>query len=251
MRLKLIKKLTLLTFFCLASLSLFAADAPIKAYATSLKGHEFTIRANTALFGLPRSGVDLREIREADVALNGDDVVIGKTPEWLGKYFVSQQPYTVRDVKYDSSKDRLQMKVWGKKISRRTLEDEIKINFPHASQLTREQFDKILYTIFFKPDESVASFVEDNDKKLIEAYLTPQKEVAALSDADRKKLLDGIKSLSLSPKPELERVADGLYIPVQLLGDLSEYNDLQVSKYQRLASAIEAQIPEIKTTNEK
>jgi hypothetical protein len=143
------------------------------------------------------------------------------------------------------------VKVWGKKISKRTLEDEVKIDFPNANQLTREQFDKILYTIFFKPDESVAAFVDDNDKKLIETYLTPQKEIAALPDADRKKLLDGIKALSLSPKPELERIGDGLYVPVQLLGDGSEYNDLKVTKYQRLASAIEAQIPEFKATDEK
>jgi hypothetical protein len=252
MPLTLTLKLALMNLVCLTLFSLsLAAETPIQTYAASLKGHEFVMRANTELFGTPGRGRDGREIRESDVTLSSENVIIGTSSDWVGKYFVSQQPYRIRDVKYDSSKDRLQVKAWGKRISRFTLEDEIKIEFPKASQLTREQFDKIFYTIFFRPDESISSFVEENDKKLIEAYLNPDKVLGNLPYADRKKLLDGIRSLSQSPKPELERIGDGIYIPAQLFGDGSEYNDIKVSRNQRLASTIEAQIPALKTAAEK
>lgn len=241
---------TLMSAILLFPLLLLAADTPLVSHANSLKKKEFSLRAHEQLFGPIRLAGDDRKIREADVSLNGDTVVVGKFSGWQGKYFVSGEPFTVHDVKYDPAKDSMQVKVWGRKTRRFALEDEIKINFVNASKLTPDDFDKIFFSLFFKPEDSVEAYEKQNDANLVAAYLN-QPELAQVSQEDKLKMLQTIRSLGKSAKPELEHLSDGLYVPIMLADDDSTYNDIKVSKNQRLASTIEAQLPKMKAAADK
>ncbi len=67
-----------------------------------------------------------------------------------------------------------------------------------------------------------------------------------LPDEQRLKLLIAIRSISLSSRPKLERLGKALYVPATVIGNISVYNDIRVSKNQRIASSIEALLPDFR-----
>ncbi|MGB9458500.1 MAG: hypothetical protein WCB12_20795 [Bryobacteraceae bacterium] len=224
-----------------------AADSGLRAYVNSLKGKQFVLRANQELFGRPRQTAYYRMIYETDITAEKDFVKIGGNADWQGRYFVPAPPrmFTVKDLHFDDARDRLQVKLWGPKVPR-AKEDEIRLNFTDLKSQTPESLNHMFFAVFFSPGEPVEQYVVENDKRLVETYLDVYPELARLPTDSRMKVLSAIRQVSSSGRPQLEKVGEDLYIPDNLIGDDSVYNEISVSKNQRIASSIEHLLPQIK-----
>jgi hypothetical protein len=219
----------------------FANDSILAKYAQSLKGQQFTLRAHEQLFGSPTASKwDGRLLYEAEVEILNGTVAIGRDTEWQGNYFVSGTPYIVKDV--TTHADVLQLKLRALGVVR---EPEVKLDF-RVSGMTLELFKKALFTIFFDPSESPDAYIKENNRKLVAKFIDPEPELLLLPDEQRLRLLIAIRAISLSSRPKLDRLGKDLYVPAAVIGNTSVYNDIRVNKNQRIASSIEALLPDFR-----
>lgn len=230
----------------------WAADPPLKTYAALLKGKRFAMKAHGDLFGEPLvSELDQRLVQEATVFYDGEKPSISGHTDWLRTHFASTSVYLVKDVKYQGSKGTLQIKVW-QMDSLSEVEPEIKLTFTGANRLTLQQFDELFFSIFLKPGESMEDYVRLNQSKLVESYFDTESELSSLSAKAKLDLLKAIQIIGLVAQPQLGRIGNALYVPAAVAsestayGELTAYNDLQVSKNQRIASSIEASLGKFK-----
>lgn len=231
-----------ISFLAVFSAPLCAQDSKLKAFADSLKKKEFVMKAHEELFGTYSSGWDGRLIQEASVVLDQESISIGGTKGWEGSYFVSEKVYSIRDVKFEKTKNFVQVKVW-RLHTGLSLQPEIKINFVGANVFSGGTFERLFFSLFFSPDEDRAKYVRENEAKLLEKYIDTQNELFMLSTESRLAILRTIRRIGFTGRPKLERVGSELYIPAYAVGEVNVYNDLRVSKNQRIASSIEALIP--------
>jgi hypothetical protein len=233
-----------LIFALIAAWPAAAADSPLQVHIKQLKGKQFLLRAPLELFGAARFA-GTRSIREAQIYWEADLVSIGNgidSVDWQGKYFIPARSYLVKDVSFNNGKNLAQIKLSATGMA---VSDDLWLDFPDASGLNEGSFDRLFFTVFFAPAEDVGKYERDNDAKLISVYLDPFPELLTLPDADRKKILFATRAIGLSSSPRLEKVGNDLYIPRQMV-DISVYNDIQVSKNQRIASSIERELIFIK-----
>lgn len=226
------------TFLCLFLLTLshpiLAADPPIVAHAAKLKNQYFKLRAHEDLLGSPAySRWNGRPIYTIYAAADQEQ-------KWPGKYFVSEAEFRVKDVDFDKRANSVLLKMWT------SSGEELRFYFPEAKTLTAEAFDQAFFRIFFGLDEDIEAFIRQNDALLIQEYLNPEIEMSALPLEERAKILKAIKSIGGTGKPKLDRLNGELYLSAYLPVDPSVYNDLQVSKNQRIASTVESKLASIK-----
>lgn len=231
----------LLILVVLSASLAFCGDTPVVSYAKSLKGQTFVLRAHEDLFGFPKiSTFDQRLLYNTDVAQAHGKTVIGNQIDWQGAYFVSGHSYIVKSV--STHNDVIELKMWEVNGSR--VPPEVKLNFSTTASL--DDFKTALFTVFFSPTEDRDAYIRENNRKLVAKYFDSEPELLSLPDAQRMKLLEAIRMVSLSGRPKLERVGNALYVPAAVIGDTSVYNDVKVSKNQRIASSIEALLPDFK-----
>lgn len=219
------------------------ADPTVKTHVAQLKGQRLVMKANIELFGTPTFAFDRRQIWEAPVYFKDMKPSIAGNTNWVATHFASEKTYRVKDAKYQERTKTLQIKMW-EVNSKTDLEPEIKLNFPNIESLTPSRFDELFYAIFLRPNESLEDYLMQNRLKLIEKYIDQFPELVPLPVEAKHDLLLVIQVASSAGKPQLTRINEGLYIPCSSLNldQVRAYNDLTVTKNQRIASSIEANV---------
>jgi hypothetical protein len=224
---------------------LFAADQPYKTFVKAIEHQYFVLRAQESLCSRGSATWDHRTIWECHLTRVGGSVAIEGVADWEGRYFVSGRKYKLKSSKFDSGKNFLELKVWAEPLTRGLLEDEIRIQISDASQLSTGQLEELFFGMFLRPSEDKEAYEANINHKLIERYLDPEPELFTLPEESRRNVLLAIRFLGFPPQPKLERVGPSLYIPANLT-DINVYNDIRVSKNQRLATTIEGQLKDIR-----
>lgn len=223
-----------------------AANQPYKDFVRRISGQYFTFRANEALCHSSLSTWDGRTILECQVSRVGQSIAINGVGDWEGRYFVSGRAYKLRSAKLERRKDMLQLKLWARPLSRSLPQDEMQLEVPDALQMNESGFEQVFYGVFLRPTENLQKYEAKVDEELIREYIDPEPELFLLPLQERDKILQAIRVMGFPAQPKLERIGHDLYIPANLIADTSVYNDLQVSKNQRLATTIEKQMKDIR-----
>ncbi|HXL21352.1 MAG TPA: hypothetical protein VOA78_02710 [Candidatus Dormibacteraeota bacterium] len=234
---------------CFALLAMCCAtsssEQPYKTFVKGIEHQYFALRANEALCRRSLAW-DKRTIWECRVTPSDRSIAINGVNDWEGRYFVSGKSYRLKSAKLDGGKNVLELKVWGEPVSRGFLEDEIRLEIPDASQLDVSKLESIFFGIFLRPSENKDAYEAAINRKLIERYLDPEPELFALPEGSREKVLLAIRLMGFPPQPQIEKVGRDLYIPANFIPDSNVYNDIRVSKNQRLATTIEKQLKDVR-----
>jgi hypothetical protein len=222
-----------------------ASEQPYKAFVKTIEHQYFALRANESLCRRSLAW-DKRTIWECRLTESDRSIAINGVSDWEGRYFVSGRSYRLKSAKFESSKNVLELKVWAEPVARGILEDEIRLEIPDASQLDVGKLEGIFFGIFLRPNQNKEVYETAINRKLIERYLDPEPELFVLPEESREKVLRAIHLMGFPPQPKLEKVGQDLYIPANFIADSSVYNDIRVSKNQRLATTIERQLKDVR-----
>jgi len=235
---------------------MLARRAPAEERARSFLGKILILRIHENLVPMEEYGTT----RVAHVRMSGDEIEIGGESFFLGKAFVSRNSYQIEGVKLRKERDALELKARAVRIASIGQPGmTLKLYFFGLHRLRAEDFDQMFFSVFFRENEDVGEYIRLNDEKLVERYLNPHQEFAVLAFEERLRILLRIHELDArEPIPRLERISDRrvddpkastnerLFVHVHLPIDLSEYNDLRVSRNERIASTIEFNLPAMK-----
>lgn len=227
------------------------ADDPFKTFTKSIEKGTFVFRANEALCRRDRSVWNQRTIFICQLKTEADgSVSIEKVADWEGSYFFSGTRYAFKSAALSTSSPMgYVVKLWAEKRLPGRPQDEIQLVIPPQRQ--SQDFEKMFFSAFLRASENPETYQEKINDLLLERFINPEPELAALSTGERQKTLTAIRLMGFPPQPKLERVERALYIPASLGIDTNEYNDLKVTKNQRLATTIDKQLKEMRSLIEK
>lgn len=231
------RKVMLFAFLCFSAQG-FAGNPPIVKYAEQLKGKYFKLRTHEVVLGSPSLG---RWNSRPIYTLYATD----HTPSWAGRYFVSEHEFFVKSVDYSKGSQLLTVKMWT------TGGEELKFCFSAAKNLKPNEFDQMFFQVFFRPDENIPAFIAENNKNLIDHYLDGEPDLSSLAYEDKLKILRAAQYAEKSSRPAVEHLEDGFYLRADLAADPSVYNDIRVTKAQRIASSIESKAGKMKQVGNK
>ncbi|HSW38553.1 MAG TPA: hypothetical protein VLL97_03585 [Acidobacteriota bacterium] len=214
------------------SLFLPAADLDVIDHAKKLDGRSFYLKAPLEIF----------DIRHSPWGKHGTDLYTAKPSDhyttWLGTAIIRPIPYTVRDIDHNKRRKRIQIKM--ESLAGISLE----FTFENIDALNADQFDRMFFSLFFKPDEDVADYVRMNNLRLAEKYLSVDPSLLLLSDEAKIAIINILSIVGTDSKPKVIRTDKGLYLTVTLLGDYSNRHSRNAKKV--IAEAIEHQMDRIR-----
>jgi hypothetical protein len=218
--------IALFTSLCLPADKLDVVD-----HAKKLEGHSFLLKAPTDIF----------DIRHSPWGKPGTDLYTAKPSDhyttWLGMAIIRPVAYTVRKVDHNKRQKRIVIKM-------ESLVAGLEFNFENVDVLNIAQFDKMFFSLFFKPGEDVAAYVGMNNLRLAEKYLSVDSSLLLLPDEVKILVIAILSVVGTDLKPEITRTEKGLYLTVTLPGDYRA-RGRQTSK-QVIARTIEHQLDRIK-----
>ncbi len=231
------RKVLLFAFLCFSA-QVFAGTPHVVKYAEQLRGKYFKLRTHEVVLGSPSLS---RWKSHPTYTLYATD----HTPSWAGRYFVSEHEFIVKSVDYSKGSQLLTVKM-------RTAEgEELKFCFPAAKDLEPKRFDQMFFQVFFRPDENIPAFIAENNKSLIDNYLDGEPDLASLTFDDKLKILRATQAAEHTSRPAVEHLEDGFYLRADLAPDPLVYNDISVTKAQRIASSIESKAGKMKLIGNK
>jgi hypothetical protein len=225
--------------------TLLANEQPYKVFAKAIEHEYFALRIQESLCSRTPA-FDNRTIWTCRLTKVDRGVAVNGIADWEGKYFVSGRRYRLKSAKLDGSKNVIELKVWGEQFTRGLLEDEIRLEISDASQQDPHSLEYLFFGIFVRRDEAIKDYEAKINHELVERYLDPEPQLFVLPQETRDKLLNVIHMMGFPAQPKLEHVGQDLYIPANLIADTSVYNDIRVSKNQRLATTIEKQLRNVR-----
>ena len=208
-----------------------------KKSLNQLKNRIFMLKTHKSAFGISHySRWDQREIYEQEVYKESGTVWVGGVNDWKFSYFVSLQPYIVKDVKYRKKENDVEVKLHATDA---VVGTELKLSFTPSSE-----FGQLFSTLFFHRDNT-KSYETAINCRLAERYIDTQFDTSGVSQEEKISVIRQLKILSSAGRPEIKARDDGAYPRVQLY-DSTAYNTRQVVKNQRISSTLETVMQQAK-----
>lgn len=210
-----------------------AADHPIKTYAKKYENIRFLLKAPDQIFQSYEIGSWSPTITYTYTAIDP-----GAADDLLGTQILRPDQFTVRKIEYSKKKNRIEVEM------ERDATWKLKVFFENADTLSTDQFDRMFYRLFFRPEESAEDYIRLNSLKLAERFLNTEPALSQLRAQDKIKLISMIAVVGNDSIPSFTQTSQGPFIRVQLPKDLSN-RKLNATK-KIIANAIETQLERLK-----